>query len=328
MKSEERHHLAENDLEKTLNRWLDKLEPYSNHILGGILLVTALVVGGILWKRTAQAAVDDGWTMLSDARTADDFVKVADAYPESSAAPWAELRAARLYYDQGVETSLTDRKTSNDDFKQAKDLFEKLLKSKVAPEIREGALDGMARTLESTSDGDTAEAIKTYETLISEFPESIYRDYAKYRIDVLKKPETKEFLVWFSKQNPKPADRPKPTDGAAGSNLTTPDPPNFDSKDDAKGAIDPFNDPAKTTEKPAATDKPATSEGPPAATTPPADPAATPPAPEGEVKEDAAPAEKPADAPAATPQEPAKTETPAPPASGTESKDTPPPSDK
>jgi hypothetical protein len=327
MKSEERHHLAENDLEKTLNRWLDKLEPYSNHILGGILLVTALVVGGILWKRSSQAAVDDGWTMLSDARSADDFVKVAEAYPESSAAPWAELRAAKLFYDQGVETSLTDRKTSNDDFKQAKDLFEKLLKAKVEPEVREGALDGLARTLESTSDGNTAEAVKTYETLISEFPESIYRDFAKYRIEELKKPETQEFLAWFSKQNPKPADRPKPTDGATGSALGTPDLPNLDLNKDAKDAVDPFNTPAKTTETPAATDKAAT-DGAPASTTPAKESVVPPPAPEGESKE-GAPAEKPAEAsPANSTDEPAKTDSPAPPASEPESKETPPPSDK
>lgn len=334
MKSEERHHLAENDLEKTLNRWLDKLEPYSNHILGGILLVTALVVGGILWKRSSQAAVDDGWTMFSDARSADDFVKVAEAYPESSAAPWAELRAAKLLYDQGVETSLTDRKTSNDDFKQAKDLFEKLLKAKVEPEVREGALDGLARTLESTSDGNTAEAVKTYETLISEFPDSIYRDFAKYRVEELKKPETQEFLAWFSKQNPKPADRPKPTDGSAGSTLGLPEPPSFDLDHDSKDATNPFVPPAKTTETPAATDKAAT-EGLPASTTPAEEPVVPPPAPEGESK-DAAPAEKPAEAPPAnsteesakTESEPAKTESPAPPASEPESTETPPPSDK
>jgi hypothetical protein len=251
-------------------------------------------------------------------------VKVAEAYPDSSAAPWAELRAARMFYDQGVETSLTDRKTSNDDFKQAKDLFEKLLKSKVEPEIREGALDGLARTLESTSDGDTGEAIKTYETLVSEFPESIYRDYAKYRIEVLKKPETKDFLAWFSKQNPKPIDRPKPTDGASGSGLSTPAVPEFPLDDKSTSATDPFNDPAKTS---SATDKPA-ADGAPAATTPSGGAVVTPPAPEGESKEAAAPpAEKPAEAPAPnTPAEPANTEAPAPPA--TESKDAPPPSDK
>jgi hypothetical protein len=154
-----------------------------------------------------------------------------------------------MYYDRGVETSLTDRAASDADFLQAKDLFEKLLNSDVPKEIREAALDGMARTLEATSSGDLSEAIKAYETLVAEFPNSMYRDYAEHRIKELKQPDAQEFYAWFRKQNPKPADRPKPEDGAAASGLTTPVLPDLDLNAPAgetKGATEE----AATTEPP------------------------------------------------------------------------------
>jgi len=214
MKSEERHQLAKNDLQQTLDRWLDKLEPYSNHILGGILLATAIAVGVILWMRTSEASVAAGWTELSSARSAEDFLKVAEDYPDSNAAQWARLRAARMLYVRAVDTSLTNRSVSDDDFNQARDLFNGLLKSNPPKEVREAALDGIARVLESTSSGDTKDAIDAYETLVREFPDSVNADYAKHRIEVLKKPEVQEFYAWFRKQNPKPVERPQPKDGA------------------------------------------------------------------------------------------------------------------
>jgi hypothetical protein len=215
MKSEERHELAKNDLETALDRGLDRIEPYSNHILGAVLLATAVAVGVIIWMRSSQNASDAGWAELSAARTPEQFLKIAEDHPSSSAAAWGQVRGATILYDRGVSTSLTNRAASDDDLRQAREAYSKLLQGNAPPQIRELALNGMARCLEATSSGDVSESIAAYEKLITEFPESIYCDYAQHRIDVLKNPESKEFYAWFSKQNPKPEDRPAPKDGAA-----------------------------------------------------------------------------------------------------------------
>jgi hypothetical protein len=171
---------------------------------------------------------------LAAARTSDDLLRVADDFPSTDAANWARLRAARILYDRAVSESLSNRVASDDDFKQAKELYSGLLKSDVPAEIREAALDGMARVLESTSAGDTAEAIAAYETLLREFPDTLFRDYAAHRIEELKKPETQEFYAWFSKQNPKPEDRPQPNDGATVPPISMPEQPLFDLTPPAK----------------------------------------------------------------------------------------------
>ena len=65
--------------------------------------------------------------------------------------------------------------------------FEKLLEpgSKASPLIRERALFGLARCLEATCEGDTAQAIAQYRKLVSDFPRGVYEVYAKDRIEAL-----------------------------------------------------------------------------------------------------------------------------------------------
>ncbi|MBX3440893.1 MAG: tetratricopeptide repeat protein [Planctomyces sp.] len=230
MKSEERHQLARNDLQRALNSGFDRIEPYTNHILGAVLVGTLILVGAILWMRTSESSQDEGWTQMMAAQSADDLRNVAADFPTSSAAPWATLQAARLYYNRAVEASLTNRAASDEDLLQAKELFQELLQKQVVAEIREGALDGLARTLEASSSGDESEAIRTYETLIDEFPDSRFAEYARHRVDVLKQPTTSQFYAWFRKQNPKPLDRPLPQDGAG-----TPPLPSFGGPDGLGG---------------------------------------------------------------------------------------------
>jgi hypothetical protein len=66
-------------------------------------------------------------------------------------------------------------------------------------EIRERALIGLARTLESMSDGSEDDAIKAYETFVKEFPKSEYQADAQSRIGILKSGHGQEFYAWFSK---------------------------------------------------------------------------------------------------------------------------------
>jgi hypothetical protein len=331
MKSEERRHLAENDLELTLQRWLDRIEPYSSRLMGGVLLLTVLAVGGILWYRMSQASDSAGWGQLATARTPENLLDVATNFPDTRAAQWAELRAGRILYDRAVTESMSNRAAADDDFSEAKDIFGRLVKQKLPPELREASLDGLARTLEATSKGDTAEAIEAYETLVREFPESIFRTYAEHRIEVLKQPETQEFYAWFSKQNPTPPDRPEPKDGAAAGGLNAPELPAMDMKaapaegtsasgEEAPKTTSPFLAPLTGEET-----TPVIPGATPAATETPAEPgAATPPATEEAKPATEAPAtETPATEPPAA--EAPATETPATDASTKEPATTEPP---
>lgn len=213
MKSEHRHELAENDLEKLLNRVLERIEPYSNHILIGFLVVTVVVAGTIVTLRTASASRARGWAQMAACRAADDFAEVADEFDGSVVGAWARLRAADGWLQQGVELSLSDRAASTERLEQAETAYNKLLESSVAPpEVREQALYGLALTLEANSDGDTGPAIKAYEQLLQEFPQSRFQSWAEDRIEQLGTGRVQQFYAWFHSATPRPQDRPLPQD--------------------------------------------------------------------------------------------------------------------
>ena len=86
-------------------------------------------------------------------------------------------------------------------------------KAAALPNAKERALLGKARLLEATSDGDLKEAISAYEAFAAGFPESVWSAQVKSRIESLKSGDAGEFYAWFSKQTPKPEDRPNPQDG-------------------------------------------------------------------------------------------------------------------
>ncbi|HVJ87089.1 MAG TPA: hypothetical protein VM452_15650 [Caulifigura sp.] len=286
MKSEERHQLAQNDLRVGLNRWLDRIEPYSNHILGGIIVATIVAVGLILRFRSSTAASDAGWREIGKATSTEQLLDVSKEFSGTAAGDWAKLQAARRSYASGIDTALTDRKSSDESLKEAKDLYEELLKQKSSPELREESLKGLALTLEATSGADVSAAIKAYEQYVKEFPEAPFKNYAEFRVEQLKNPDASDFYAWFRKQNPKPAPRPEPMDGKLPSDsaLKTPDLSELDLKLDAPEkpkADKPDSSPPGLPAIPPAEGKtpPAAPLATPPASTPPATPPATPSAP-------------------------------------------------
>lgn len=214
MKSQHRHELAENDLSKLLGRWMEKFDEHANTILVGMVVVALFAAGLIYWTRTNENQLASGWTELAAATSAEDFANVADAFAGSPVAPWARLRAANGFLHEGIRLSLSDRPASNDRLEQARAAFESLIAPGQPPPVREQALLGLAVTTESLSDGDTEPAIAAYQQLLSEFPESRFREFANARIESLKTGSAQEFYAWFRQQNPKPADLPVPKDRA------------------------------------------------------------------------------------------------------------------
>jgi hypothetical protein len=92
--------------------------------------------------------------------------------------------------------------------KKARDAFQTVVDDRKAPaEVRERGLIGLGRALESISDGNEADALKAYESLVKEFPDSVYREDALGRIAALSKGSGQEFYAWFAKYpRPKTAD--------------------------------------------------------------------------------------------------------------------------
>jgi hypothetical protein len=226
MKSEERHHLHENDLAQILERWMGKVEPYSNQILIGVLAVAVIGIGGMLWSRSSQAKSAQGWAEFAKANSADDFATVADVHPSSDVGRWSKLLAAELYLNQGLQSATADKKTTDERLKQSEESFNQLLQDQAtSAAIRERALFGLAVCRETSSGADTQPAITTYEELLKAFPDSRFSTLAKRRIDELRTEQAREWYAWFSQQERNPEDRPVPRDLATGRTVGESAPP-------------------------------------------------------------------------------------------------------
>lgn len=215
MKSEHRHHLAENDLEHRLGDLAEKLKPYANHILFGLLGVAVLAVIAVVVFQNAGSAERTAWADYAacEPGNANQYIEAAELYPDSTMAQWAWVNAGEILLQNGVELMFTSRTVAVADLEKARDAFEEVLsKPGAEAEARERALNGLARTLEALSDNDTQPAIDAYTQLVNDFPESRFRRWAEYRIAELQVTPVKEFYGWFHEQNPDPADRPLPQD--------------------------------------------------------------------------------------------------------------------
>ncbi len=216
MKSEHRHELAENDLSKILGRWVQKLDEHQNTILSVAVVIALIAAGIIYWTRMSRFEQTSGWAQLTASTSPEDFINVAEAHAGSTVGDWARLRAADGFLQEGVRLSISDRPASNERLEQAQEAYQALTTANTLPSVREQAMNGLAVTLESLSDGDTEPAISAYQNLLTAFPESRFKSWAEDRIDALKSGGTQDFYAWFRQQNPKPADMPLPQDQSGG----------------------------------------------------------------------------------------------------------------
>ena len=265
MKSEERHRLKENELGRVVHTTGSMLERYATAIVAGVCVTLLVAAAVIWWMRQTTASSSAAWTLLENAENVSDFGEIAEKYKNTPAGDWARLRESEAYLRSGGDVLFSERELADTDLKRAREGFEQLMASaSTGPVIRERAVWGVARCLESTSDGETTQAIAAYQRLLSEFPDTIYKPFAEDRIAALKTGGTKEFYAWFSKQNPKPTDI-RPKDGAVKSDLDPFDLTPAAGEADSKSKGDDATTPATKTDD-AATDKPGSSEAKPDAT--------------------------------------------------------------
>jgi hypothetical protein len=224
MKSEHRHELQTNDLSKWTDKTVQVLEIYSNQILWticGILLVSA---GIIYWVRSSRAAESSAWTDFASSRATEDLDLISNQHPGTRAAEWATLEKAEGYLASGVRDMFKDREKANTDLKKSRSAFESLTsRSSLPAELRVRALFGQAQCEESMSDGELDPVIRQYEKIASDYPQTVYADLAKQRVEDLKASGAQGFYAWFHAQNPKPSAAPKPDDKGTQDEM-----PNFD----------------------------------------------------------------------------------------------------
>jgi hypothetical protein len=206
MKSEHRHDLQTNELGKIAERLTAFLEVHGNRLMIGVCVVSLLASAMIYWVRTRRNNEAAAWRELAGAvaaNRADDFYDVWNGNQGTTVGQWARVHEGETRLANGVEQLFSNLDLGTEEVKKARAAFQAVVDERRSPrEVRERGLLGLGRALESLS--EPAEAVKVYETLVKEFKDSIYKNDAQERIDVLKK-SGPEFYAWFTK-----FDRPKP----------------------------------------------------------------------------------------------------------------------
>ncbi len=154
--------------------------------------VTLLVV--LVWRLTSSGSNADStaWSRLELANTPTDRLAVAKADPGSPAAHWALLQVASKYCDDAMLDLPNNQDVSRQTSKKALDLYDQILRE--APHdsspARLAAL-GRARVLEMRN--DLPEAIKQYEKVAKDWPDSPEAADAKRYAEALKDPQAATF---------------------------------------------------------------------------------------------------------------------------------------
>ncbi|WP_435010488.1 tetratricopeptide repeat protein [Tundrisphaera lichenicola] len=224
-------HHPEEDM-TILARWLQRgMEQGAKFwlLVGGVMVaITALVVisSGLAAGTSANG---QAWIELIPAKTAEDQLKVAEAFPKTPVAEWAKLRAAYEEYDNGLVDLTTPGKkeTAGPRLKKALDLF-----GQVAAEAPKessqaiGAALGVARTLEARN--ELPEAIKQYKFVASNWAGTPEAKQAEEFAKALEDPENVRFYQELYAYKP-------PTTPAVSPSLTLP--PNGTGSFDFKSII-------------------------------------------------------------------------------------------
>jgi hypothetical protein len=209
MKREHRHDLQTNELGKITERLTAFMEVHGNRLMIGVCIASLLASAIIYWVRTRRNNDVAAWRELAGAVAAnnpDDFYDVWNGNKGTAVGLWARVHEGEARLGMGVEKLFRNLDAGTVDVKKAREAFQTAVDDRhTPPEIRERALLGLGRALESLS--EPAEAVKAYESLVKEFKNSIYKDDAEERIAVLNKTGP-EFYAWFSKfERPKPVDK-------------------------------------------------------------------------------------------------------------------------
>ena len=220
MKSEHRHDLQTNELGKIADKLASFIEVYGNRLMIGICVVALLASAGIFWWRSRTAAETAAWRDLSAALATNNttnqpeyFFDVWEGHKGSLPGLWARVHEGESRLRAGVADMFKNVETGIGELKKAQAAFQTITDDRRAPaELRERALIGLGRALESMSDGSEDDAVKAYQTLVDEYPKSIYKADAQARIAALTKSGGQEFYAWFSKYPRPKAPEKRPRD--------------------------------------------------------------------------------------------------------------------
>lgn len=212
MKSERRHELQHNALLEWLLEIGEKIKPYANAILLGVVVVLAGFVA-LKWMSSQSAAREaTAWDLVFAASGQGDTAEldqVVEEYGSTTAAQWAAVLAGDLQLSEGCQDLFTTKSTASDQLKKAEDNFGLAVNSK-NDAVRQRAIYGLARTYEAKAAVDSSkesidQAKVEYDKLVKMGPKCPFAEAAQARLNALSQKSTLEFYDAVAAWEPRPA---------------------------------------------------------------------------------------------------------------------------
>ncbi len=241
-------HHPEQDM-TVLARWLQhgmEQGPRFWLLLGGVVLVLVAIAALSTGLVAGKASGSEAWLELTQAKTAEDRIKIAEAHPGTPVAGWAKLMSAREEYENGVDDLTTPgrKELAGPRLNKALKLFQEVAKDAGNNTSQAVAgLFGAARTLEAHNELD--KAIEQYKLVVERFPDSPEAKQSQVMIKALEEPLNqmfyKELYAYKPPANPTPTSGGAPFGGLGGpGSLFTP-PGNFGLGQPSKKSFLPEN---------------------------------------------------------------------------------------
>jgi hypothetical protein len=206
MKSERRHDLQNNELANTLGSGIEKVQPFAQFIVGGVVIAALLAIGwgvSTSFSRKNAAAAWTEYYFTLNSGDAESFKAIAVDHPGSAAAIWAEQTAGDEYLADGIDALYKDRGQGVELLKKAISSYEAVNSTAQQAELRTRAALGLAQAHESLGDIDKAKT--HYQQVIADGLQPAITTVATNRIAFLNSQTGKEFYTWFNKLKPSPA---------------------------------------------------------------------------------------------------------------------------
>lgn len=215
------HHYEERQtiLFRWFNRALEKGTKFWALVGAAVVvgLVLVVLLNGVF---VGDSKSSQAWEELSQARSSEQQVKIAEEYPLTPAARWARLQAATMVYNQGFDLLVTNRSEAEPLFKRAYKLFSEAYDeaAKTDPAVARLAALGMARTLEASNDINPA--IEQYDLVAKTWPNTEEGKQASQLAKKLRQKDVAQFYAWLA--NYKPAEVTLPPRGSSTTELPNP----------------------------------------------------------------------------------------------------------
>lgn len=205
MNREHKHQLERNELADRLGAGLSSIQSILPLVAGGLAI---LIVGSAIWglysssqQKKQSAAWTEYYFNMSDG-SPEDFLDLANSYPDSKMAGWARVSAGDGYLASGIESLYSNRSLAKEQLDLAIETYEQALADAENDELKSKALLGLAQAHESA--GDLEQAAEYFEQFSTTSNQPNLVRSARERLSFINSEAGKEFYAWFGKLDPKP----------------------------------------------------------------------------------------------------------------------------